>query len=66
MVKVQLSPGEQVAVTLEGADGEFIIAFDLEGNKHLTVATDWADTSGRVGAIYDEDFNFLPQEDEKG
>ena len=55
-MKVELEPGEKVAVTLSGTDGVITVSYDGDGDSKLTVHADLPDTSGREGIIYEEDF----------
>ena len=52
-MKIELSPGELLMVTLQGTDGMFTIEF---GERELTVSVDLPDTEGREGVIYSERF----------
>lgn len=55
---VLCSEGQSVTVKLDGTDGEFTIFWDEE-NEKLTVTADMADSYGRIGVIYQEDFSYL-------
>lgn len=57
-MKVVLKPGEQVTIEFEdadgcGLDGELAVAFDTDA---IRVKTDWPDTAGRSGIVYEEVF----------
>lgn len=58
-----LPAGQRVRIQLHESDGEFIVAFDHNGNQKLTV---WARLPGNVigdeGYIYVEDFAHSPDE----
>lgn len=54
-VKVVLSPGSRLLITLEGCDGDFEILFDTYGDQKLRVIASFPDSSGRGGdASFDE------------
>jgi hypothetical protein len=64
-MKVVLKPGEEVTIEFEdadgsGLDGELTVAFDADA---IRVKTDWPDTKGRLGIVYEE--VFMTWEDEK-
>lgn len=60
-MKIEIAPGDELVVILEGTDGEFRISFDLHGDQKVRVVCDMADDKGRGGdgneEIYCEDFN---------
>ena len=56
-MRILIAPGDVLTVGIDDGDVEFTIAFDAGGNGHLTVSADMADSTGRVGVIYDEDFS---------
>lgn len=54
-VKVVLSPGSRLLITLEGCDGDFEILFDTYGDQKLRVLASFPDSSGRGGdSSFDE------------
>lgn len=53
MPNLVLSPGEEIKITLEDTDGFFIIKY---GEEALTVESDFPDSTGRVGIIYEEKY----------
>lgn len=50
-MRVVLKPGEQVTISLQDADGEFVVKY---GKNRLTVTVDMPDAEGRAGLIYEE------------
>ena len=50
-MKIEIAPGDELVVVLEGTDGEFRIAFDKDGNKKLQVFADLPDDRGRGGDV---------------
>ena len=52
---VVLKPGEKVEIQFAESDGEITVAFHEE---RITVETDWPDTAGRQGVIYEEIFGY--------
>ena len=52
-MKVVLHPGESVDVEFFESDGSIIVAFN---ESDISVSTDWPDTEGRKGVIYQEKF----------
>lgn len=55
-MRIELRPGEILEIVLAETDGLFVVDFDSNGDSRLTISADMADTSGRVGIIYEEDF----------
>ena len=49
-----LHPGERVMIGFHDSDGEIEVRFNEDS---LEVVTEWADTTGRVGVIYREEFS---------
>lgn len=56
-MKIELTPGERISVTFKEADGEIVVEFNED---NISVHADMADTSGRQGEIYREEFGELP------
>ena len=52
-MKVVLKSGEEVVIEFEDSDGELTVAFDADA---IRVKTDWPDTAGRSGIVYEEVF----------
>lgn len=57
-MRVTLSPREQVTINFLESDGEIVVEFN---EKHISVYTDWPDSSGRQGTIYYEKFGENPK-----
>lgn len=55
-MRVELSKGDELVVTIEGADGEFRILYDVRGDNKLRVLANLPDDKNRGG---DEDLNLL-------
>jgi len=58
-LKIELEPGEEVTVTFAGTDGEIEVGF---GCCEVYVEANMADSTGRVGTIYQELFHTPPEE----
>jgi hypothetical protein len=56
-VHLVLQPNSAVRIRFEGSDGEIDIGFD---DKAIKVHTNWADSTGRKGVIYEERFGEMP------
>lgn len=52
-MKIILKRGERVEIELADADGKFVVSY---GTKELRVTTDFPDSTGRTGIIYNEKF----------
>lgn len=50
---VQLEPGDTLIVQLKDTDGEFVIEYRDEA---IRITTDYPDSDGREGVIYEERF----------
>jgi hypothetical protein len=53
MITIFLKPGEAVDIQFAESDGSIRVKFDEDA---IRVQTDWEDSSGRVGTIYEEKF----------
>lgn len=53
-MKILLTQGDELVVEFEDTDGQFKIVYGL---TNLQVHSDLEDSTGRVGVIYDEQFN---------
>ena len=59
-MKIILPPGETLIIELQDSEGQFQISYGEFVNQHLTIHTDFPDSLGREGLIYDEDFSISP------
>lgn len=59
-MKIILQPGEKVSIEFADSDGEITVDFNSKGDNCLRVETEWPDTQGRQGVIYEEDYSTPP------
>lgn len=52
-MELVLAPGDKIRVTLKDTDGEFVLEY---GKTSLKITTDFPDSNGRKGIIYEEKF----------
>lgn len=56
-MKIVLNLGETITVSFAESDGEINVSYDKDA---IRVTTEWPDTNGRQGTIYEEIFNNEP------
>lgn len=61
-IKVVLSPGSRLLITLEACEGDFEVLYDYQGDKKLRVLASFPDSTGRGGEVY---FDKLSKEGKK-
>lgn len=62
---IKLSPGDELVVRFQDTDGEFRIHFDSETYRNAVIVeetSDFADSEGRKGILYREDFSNMAEE----
>lgn len=52
-MEIVLQPGESIKVTFADSDGDIEVRFDEDA---IRVQTEWADSTGREGIVYEEKF----------
>ena len=60
-MQLELAPSEKITVTFQGSDGNITVGFD---EKRIFVETDWPDTDGRTGTLYEEKFGDPPKDED--
>ncbi len=58
---IEIGPGEALAVGLRETDGVFVIDYAKERDGVIAISADSADTTGRVGTIYEDHFGDAPE-----
>lgn len=61
-MRVEIEQGQCVAVGLRDTDGEFLIEY---GFNAVTITTEFEDSDGRVGKIYEERYNEKDPDEEE-
>lgn len=56
-MRLELNLGDTAEIIFADSDGSILVSYGGQIENHVTVHTEWPDTSGREGLIYDEDFS---------